>query len=228
MRRVSTVATGLVLAVLAVLGASQNPASFSGVITDTAGRGLPGARITLASEDRALRTTVTDSIGRYRLDGLTPGRYRIEASMAGFEAKLTETTLLSGQDVDWSGALLVGHVIGGTSIERQVMRVTGSEAIDCGRHSTSASEAALQRSLTCGLTSARARRPFSVILQFAAGDAQRGYGLLAGSDGVIHVFEYEKGGVRFRLQQCPSPQVTPRPIRPGAGFEFTCQVAVPI
>lgn len=224
---VFTVAASLLSAAFGGLSTVQQPASISGFITDTTGRGLPGATITVVSEDGARRPTVTDSAGRYRIDGLTPGRYSVEASMAGFDTKATVMRVSSGSGALWSGALLIAPAIGEMSIERQVMRFTGSEAIDCGRYTALASEATLRRSLTCALTSAGTRRPFSVIAQFAAGVTRGSQGLFAGPDGVIQLFEYEKGDVSFRLKPCPSPRVTRRPNRPRTGFEFTCQ-ALPL
>jgi hypothetical protein len=121
--------------------------------------------------------------------------------------------------------LLVGEVFDGVSIERQVARVVGLQAVDCGRYSSPVSETALQRSLECGLASVRARRPFSVIVQFAERDPKTGRGLLAGSDGFVHVLEYDTSGAIFSLQPCPVPAVTASRNRPSAGFEFTCRAA---
>jgi hypothetical protein len=225
---VLTLAAGLLFAVLGELATAQQPALVSGVITDTTGRPLPGATISVVSENGGRRTAVTDSTGRYRVDGLMPDRYTLAASMAGFDTKVTEMSVSSGREAVWSGALLVGPAIGDMSIERQVMRVTGSDALDCGRYSAPASEAALRRSLACALTSVGARRPFSVVVQFAAGGTQGGQGLLAGADGVIQLFEYEKGNATLRLTPCPSPQVAASPSRSVAGVEFTCQATRPL
>jgi hypothetical protein len=169
-----------------------------------------------------VRATVTDATGRYAIDGLAPGRHRIQASMNGFETKVATMPLLAGRDGDWSGALLLaGAAIGEGSIERKVLGETGWDAVDCGRHAAAASQAALQRSLTCALVCAGVRQPLSIIVQSVADGSRGGHGLLAGSDGIIHRFEYEKGGLRFRRQRCQFPDVTRR--ESGAGFEFTCQ-----
>ena len=210
-----SVAASLLFAALGGWSTSQRPALISGVITDTTGRGLPGARITVISEDGERQTTVTDSAGRYRIDELRPGRYALQASMVGFDPRTTSMKVPSGSDAVWSGALLIAPPLGEMSIERQVMQFTGSDALDCGRYSAPASESALQRSLTCALTSAGARRSFSVVVQFAAGGTLGGEGLLAGPDGVVHLLQYGKGQMSFRLKPCASPQVT--------NMHFTCQ-----
>ena len=215
--------TSLVLVAVVAAAASQQTGSISGVITDTIGHSLPGATLTARSENGAVRRTATDLNGRYQFAGLPPGRYRVEASMSGFEARATDLTVVPARDAAWSGALLVGPPLGATSIERHVMGITGSNARDCGRHGSAASEAALQRSLRCGLTSAGAREPFSVIVQSAGGKSHAGFGLLSGPDGTVHVFRYKKGGVWFRSQPCPPSQLTLRPHGSGPRYEFACQ-----
>ena len=142
--------------------------------------------------------------------------------MRGFEAKATDLTVVPARAAVWSGALLSGPPLGAASIERRVMGIIGSNARDCGRHGTAASEAVLQRSLRCGLTSARAGEPFSVVVQSASGD-HAGFGLLAGPDGVVQVFRYERGGLTFRSQPCPPSQLTLRPHASEPPYEFACQ-----
>jgi len=100
--------TSLVLAALMV-GASQQTGSLSGVITDTASRRLPGATLVTTSDDEVVRRTTTDLNGRYYFAGLPPGRYRIEVSMPGFEAKARDLTVVSAREEIWSGALLAGR-----------------------------------------------------------------------------------------------------------------------
>jgi hypothetical protein len=71
--------------------------------------------------------------------------------MNGFVTKMGEAVVGPGRDAIWGGALLVGQVFDRFSIERQVVRVVGLEATDCGRHSSPASETAMQQSLELGL-----------------------------------------------------------------------------
>ncbi len=228
MRRLCSSTMSLALAAVVGLGASQNqPGSISGVITDTTGRGLPGATIAVVSEDTDLRTVVSDATGRYRLSGLPPARYLIRASLSGFVARVVERAVVSGSEAVWSGALLVGYDAGETSIEGKVVRFAGPEAIDCGRHGATASEVALRRSLDCAVTSARAHRPFAVIVQFAGTDPRTGVGLAAASDGRIQRFAYDSGGANVRRDDCAAPTVMLRRSRPGPEFDFTCQPPLP-
>lgn len=217
------VAIWMVVGAVASAGARQLTGSISGVITDTTGRALPGATITVASEPGAVRTAVTDPNGRYEVDGLRPGRHRIEATMNGFDTKIGSVSVSSRGEAVWSGALLVAPRFGEGSMEQKVMRSTGRDAVDCGRHNAAAPEIVLRHSLTCAMTLARAQQPFSVIVQSAGGGARLGHGLLAGADGVIHIFQYDRGRLGFRLRPCSSPDVTRG--SSGQGFEFTCRSA---
>jgi hypothetical protein len=222
MSRIFTSAAVLVLAAVAGTTAGQLPASISGVLTDTTGRALPGATVAVRSSDID-RRAVTDSDGRYRVDGLaTAGRYTVEASMAGFDTKVATVTVRPDAQAVWSGALLTGPAFGESSIEREVLHVTGIDAVDCGRHAGSASQAGMRRSLACGLASVRAGRPFSIVVQFPTGAANGSHGVLSGSDNVVYLFEHKGREMRLRLQQCPFSQVTLAPRGSGAGFEFRC------
>lgn len=225
MRATPILTTILVLLAMVPTGARQPAGSVAGTITDTSSEGLPGARVLLTAEDGRVCEATTSPLGRYKIDALPPGKYRIEAHMGGFETKVSAITVVAGKVADWSGALLLaGRVIGEASIERRVMRETGWEAVDCGRYGAPALAPQVERSLACALESAKLRRPFSVIVQFTEHDGTRGgHGLLAGSDGVIYRFEYERGGVTFHMQPCPFPRVTLG--EKHSGFGFTCRPA---
>jgi hypothetical protein len=130
--------------------------------------------------------------------------------MPGFEAKAGDLTVVSAREEIWSGALLVGPPLGAGSIERRLMRMSGWNARDCGRHDSAASETALERSLECALASARAGEPFAVIVQSASEGSHAGFGLLGGADGVVEVFRYDKGGLVFRSEPCQPSRLTLR------------------
>src|SRR5436305_3449290 len=129
----------LLLAAL-VVGASEQSGSISGVIADTAGFPIPGATLVTTADAGGVRRTTTDVNGRYRFDGLPAGRCRIEVSMAGFQAKAGELTVVPAREEIWGGALLVGPPLGVDSIERRLANMTGGSARDCGRHADTASE----------------------------------------------------------------------------------------
>lgn len=204
-----------------VVGASQQSGSISGVIVDTASFPLPGATLVMTAGDGGVRRTTTDMNGRYRFDRLPPGRYRIEVSMPGFEAKAGELTVVPAREELWGGALLVGPPLGAGSIERRLTSMTGGSARDCGRHDDTASESALLRSLQCALASARAGEPFTVIVQ-STRDRSAGFGLQGAGDTVVQVFRHDRGGLVFRAEPCPVSRLTLARAASGRSYEFAC------
>ena len=88
-RGVVRIATFVLVAVLgtAATAAAQGEASalVTGVVTDAQGGVLPGVTVTLRNaETGAVRTTVTEEGGQYRIAGLLPGRYDLNAELSGF------------------------------------------------------------------------------------------------------------------------------------------------
>lgn len=65
---------------------SANTGALSGIVSDPAGRVIPGATVKVTSESTgAARTVVTGSNGSYLVPLLPPGAYRIEVTHAGFK-----------------------------------------------------------------------------------------------------------------------------------------------
>ena len=80
----------IVLALLALVPAAlsaQSPTSHvAGVVRDTSGGSTPGVIVRVVSEATgAAREAISDEEGAYRVESLAPGRYRVEASLDGFE-----------------------------------------------------------------------------------------------------------------------------------------------
>jgi hypothetical protein len=143
--------------------------------------------------------------------------------MNGFESRARDLSVGSTTDTVWSGALLVASPVGAGSIERRLMKITGANARDCGRHDITVSEAALQVSLQCASASALAKEPFSVVVQTTHEGHLAGFGLLGYADGSMHVFRYYKGGLAFDSKPCPSSPSTVRAGPSGPPFAFECQ-----
>jgi hypothetical protein len=60
-------------------------ASFRGHVADPSGAVIPGATITITTADGATMSTVTaDDTGHYAVNGLAPGSYLVQATVAGF------------------------------------------------------------------------------------------------------------------------------------------------
>ncbi len=92
-------ALSLAIALLSVPAFAQE-ASVSGTVLDGTRAALPGATITATSlETGRVSTAVSDERGEYRLMGLAPARYKLQADLAGFATVvLPDIELLVGQN----------------------------------------------------------------------------------------------------------------------------------
>lgn len=213
----------LIVTVVASFGVATTDArhqtgSIFGIISDVTGEPLPGVRIVVNGP--VAREAVTNLLGRYTIDSLPPGRYRIETHFAGFETKVGAISVAAGQVADWSGAILIAPLIGELAIEPRVMKHTAWDAVDCGRRPGAAEPHQLEKSLACIVESARQRRPAAVIVKFTE-VVRGGYGLLTGTDGVIHHFRYGSARLDFHLRRCDLPRVIPDKQR--SAFIFACE-----
>ena len=75
---------------LAALPAGAQPATLVGRVTDTAGAPLPGANVYLSGTTRG---TATDAEGRFRIERVELGAYRLVASLLGFTAGTRDVRL---------------------------------------------------------------------------------------------------------------------------------------
>ena len=69
-----------------VLSAAQQPTTISGVVSDQTGASVAGAKVELVSGLVVIRSVVTDSEGRYRVEGLQPGECAVRVTAPGFES----------------------------------------------------------------------------------------------------------------------------------------------
>lgn len=81
--------TGLLCMLAVVLAmpatAQTTNGAIAGIVSDAQGGVLPGVTVTLRNTDTGLtRTVVTEADGRYRVGGLPPGRYGLNAELQGF------------------------------------------------------------------------------------------------------------------------------------------------
>ena len=110
----------LVLATLAALTpAPQSPAvagAIAGVIRDDSGAAIPGATVRVVNEvSGKTAEAVSDETGAYRTAVLSPGRYRVEIALDGFEPVARQTVVTSDQtaiiDVTLSPSRLTEAVV---------------------------------------------------------------------------------------------------------------------
>ena len=101
-------------AVLVLLpAAALAQASISGIVRDTSGAILPGVTVEAASPVliEKVRSTVTDSAGRYTIPDLRPGPYRVTFTLTGFRTTIRDGVTLEGTGVSTVNAdLTVGQL----------------------------------------------------------------------------------------------------------------------
>src|SRR5215471_17690799 len=82
----------VVLALTAGAGA-QSSASLRGVVTDPTGAVIPGASVTIKSDDTGTsRKTATDTQGEYSFLQIPPGTYKLTTEKSGF-ATMTKSDI---------------------------------------------------------------------------------------------------------------------------------------
>jgi hypothetical protein len=107
--------TGLLLAVLAATGFcfGQNlTGTINGVVKDTSGALVPGAKVTLANAATGMvaRTVTTDKGGRYNAPSLLVGTYKITVQAEGFKTTVESVALNLDESVPVDVVLEVGSV----------------------------------------------------------------------------------------------------------------------
>jgi len=83
----------IALWVLAAGVARAEAVSVVGTITDPTGGAVSGARIELAGPSGPVASGTTDAGGRFRLEGVAPGGYRLRVTAPGFEAAERDVTV---------------------------------------------------------------------------------------------------------------------------------------
>ena len=81
----------------------------AGVVTDTSGAAIPGAKIVLHSNDNGTTQTLTSNgTGAYRASLLKPGQYKMTVTLTGFDTFNTVVTVATGQITTVDAKLAVG------------------------------------------------------------------------------------------------------------------------
>lgn len=99
----------VVMLPLSVLRATQGAQPLEGAVYDPTGAVLPGVELTL-TRGAASASSTTDASGRFLFAAVEPGRYLLEARLAGFRALKQEVTLEQPADWDRAVTLQVGEV----------------------------------------------------------------------------------------------------------------------
>ncbi len=103
----------------------------AGTVTDSSGAVLPSATVSVTSVAQGdVKTVVTDKAGSFRVPLLSPGKYKVSVTAAGFETSTAEATVSAGVITPVTVKLTVGQasttieVTGGVS---QVLHVDDAQ-----------------------------------------------------------------------------------------------------
>jgi len=113
---------------------SGEHANAMGRVTDPLGAVVQAATIEIRSLDAGVvRSVVSDDLGRFAVDGLTPGRYQVSAGFPGFEPSIRRVTIGAGQVVRVDLVLTIARqeemvVVTGASMDRPLALETDPRA----------------------------------------------------------------------------------------------------
>jgi hypothetical protein len=134
MKQAITMALWLCLFSFTSLAQVTGVATLQGVVTDNSNAVLANAEITVTNLDTGIAVkAMTNEAGLYRVAGLNPGRYSVEAKATGFSAaRVNETRLEVGQTARLDLVLKVGNVSETVEIAAQAT-LLNSETTDVGQ-----------------------------------------------------------------------------------------------
>ena len=114
-RRVSLALVALVVALTpATVFGQAGTSTIAGIVRDSTDAPLPGAVVKVTNEDTGVTIeTVSNGEGLYRVPALVPGKYRVEASLDGFErVERRSITLEVRQTLNRTNYNLPGFTLG--------------------------------------------------------------------------------------------------------------------
>jgi len=133
----------LVCAFTLCLGFADTPGELSGLVSDPGGRPLAGATVSATGDVRKTVTVLTDAGGAFAFPALPAGRYRVEASLPGFQPTIRDSVLL-GDGAALALRLMPGDPMAGAASAAYLNALTDGEEkrrfiLDCtGCHQFSA------------------------------------------------------------------------------------------
>jgi hypothetical protein len=121
------------LGILCLPKAAHAQSAIAGLVTDTTGAALPGVTVEASSPAliEGTRSATTDGQGRYSVDGLRPGTYKVSFSLLGFSTFVREgIELVSNFTAPLDAQLRVG------AIEESITVTGASPLVDVTRTAT--------------------------------------------------------------------------------------------
>jgi Carboxypeptidase regulatory-like domain/Putative zinc-finger len=98
--------------------AAATDAALSGTITDPTGAVIPGVTVVATnSAAQIVRSVATDNHGQFRMEGLVPGSYQIEAQAVGFQTESFSAEVAPAQQAVADMRLRVGSAAQSVTVE---------------------------------------------------------------------------------------------------------------
>jgi hypothetical protein len=98
--------------------AAATDAALSGTITDPTGAVIPGVTVVATnSAAQIVRSVATDNHGQFRMEGLVPGSYKIEAQAVGFQTESFSAEVAPAQQAVADMRLRVGSAAQSVTVE---------------------------------------------------------------------------------------------------------------
>jgi len=104
--------------------AQERAGTITGVISDPTGAVIPRAQITATGSDGAVITALSDAQGRYVLQSLLPGEYRVEVITEGFETSKSSTVRVA------AGRTLAHNVQVAMAVVQEQVTVSTASTVD--------------------------------------------------------------------------------------------------
>ena len=178
--RRAALAAALLLLAAQVGAQGRTTGTLEGRIMDERGSAVPDAAVTLSRGDEVVRIALADPTGRFRIEGLRPGRYALLAEQVGYQPlRLTGVPVVAGVVASVS-VEVVRRPPPIDRVDERPYRGAGAapatevlyrEAIDAPRGDVGVAGLALAAPWAVGHDDARQRAPLSVN-GLAAGDAR--------------------------------------------------------
>jgi iron complex outermembrane recepter protein len=117
-RRSFVIVAALNLALLSrVVSGQTSTSTITGTVRDASGSAIPGVTVRIINEGtRAAVAAVSDQSGTYRVVAVTPGKYRLETTLDGFEPAVRELAIESGQTAEVALTLLPARLTEGVVV----------------------------------------------------------------------------------------------------------------